>query len=129
VAVKRIEGVESVDVSLNRGLAVIRLKPGNHVDLERVREAIRDNGFTPRDASVRVAGRVIERDGKPALAVPGQEVPFLLTDHPEARGKADELLRAARDRTVVVEGRVSTSRPSEHGAPPLEIRSFSLPGG
>lgn len=126
VAVKDIPGVASVDVSLNQGLAVIRLKPDNQVDLERLREAIRDNGFTPKDADVWVAGRVIERDGRPALRVPGQEHPLLLADHPDGRGKVDELLKVARDQAVVVEGRVSASRPTEDRPPVLEIRSFSV---
>lgn len=124
VAVQEIPGVESVDVSLNRGLAVIRLARENRVSVEQLRDAIRDNGFTPKGAEVRVAGKVVERDGRPALAIPGQEIPFLLADHPDGEGKTEELLRVAGDGTVLVEGRVSAGKSTVERPPVLEIRAF-----
>ena len=66
VALKKVNGVQDVKVSLNEGSAVIKLKDGNKVDVEQIREIIRKNGFTPKGAEVKVAGKVVERDGKPA---------------------------------------------------------------
>lgn len=56
VAVQRLDGVESVKVSLNDGVAEIRLAPDNSVTLARVREIIRSNGFSPKAAEVVVQG-------------------------------------------------------------------------
>ena len=78
VAIKKVNGVQDVKVSLNEGSAVIKLKDGNKVDVEQIREIIRRNGFTPKDAEVKVAGKVVERNGEPALEVNGPDVIYLL---------------------------------------------------
>ncbi|MDQ6760621.1 MAG: heavy-metal-associated domain-containing protein, partial [Acidobacteriota bacterium] len=46
VALKKFSGVESVDVSLNKGLATVKLKPGNSVEPQQFWDAVRKDGFT-----------------------------------------------------------------------------------
>ncbi|HLG06047.1 MAG TPA: heavy-metal-associated domain-containing protein, partial [Gemmatimonadales bacterium] len=100
----RIEGVDSVGVSLDSGLAVIRLKPENRVTLEQVREAIRRNGFTPKAAEVEVRGTLGARGASLLLALPaGDRVFELITSG--APGEVLGRLRSVRPGTVlVVEG-------------------------
>lgn len=81
VAIQKVEGIEDVKVSLNEGNADIKLKPGNKVALEQVREIVRKNGFTPKEASAKIAGTIIERGGKPALQVSGLDSVMLLSGH------------------------------------------------
>lgn len=69
VTLEKMDGVESAEVSLNEGLARIRLRPGNRVRLEQIREAVRRNGFTPRDATVTVRARVVVVGDSVALRV------------------------------------------------------------
>ena len=57
-ALKKFSGVESVDVSLNKGLATVKLKPGNTVTPEEFWETVRKNGFTPKETTVVVRGEV-----------------------------------------------------------------------
>ena len=95
VAIKKVEGVESVNVSLNEGFADIKLRDGNKVTVELVREVIRKNGFTPKESTVKVRGKVIERNGKPALEVGGPNGVLLLT------GNVGELSKAAGKEVVV----------------------------
>ena len=83
VAVRKLEGVESVDVSLERAVAEIRLAPGNRVTLARLRQLVKDNGFTSKEAVVTAIGTLIERDGKPALSVAGTDMVWLLTPDPQ----------------------------------------------
>ncbi len=71
VAIQKIDGVESVTVSLTEGRAKIRLKPGNTVRLSALRGAIEENGFTPREASVVVVGELKSAGGQRALVVTG----------------------------------------------------------
>ncbi len=97
VAFKKVEGVESVNVSLNKGVADIKLRDGNKVTVEHVREVIRKNGFTPKESTVRVRGKVIERNGKPALEVGGPNGVLLLT------GDVADLSKSA-GKDVVVSG-------------------------
>jgi copper chaperone CopZ len=61
-ALKKFPGVESVDVSLNKGLATVKLKPGNTVRPQDFWETVRKNGFTPKEARVLVRGEVTNAD-------------------------------------------------------------------
>jgi len=61
VAIKKVPGVESVDVSLERAVTDIHFKPGNDVTLAQVRGILERSGFNGREASVRTA--VSAKDG------------------------------------------------------------------
>ncbi len=67
MAVQKLDGVESVEVSLERASADIRLKPGNKVTLPQLRKIIRQSGYPTSDARVEARGTFVERNGKPAL--------------------------------------------------------------
>lgn len=67
VAVKKLEGVESVDVSLEKSAAVIVLKPDNKLTLPQLRRVIRNAGYPTRDAQITARGAITERQGKPVL--------------------------------------------------------------
>ncbi len=84
VSIKKIQGIESVNVSLNRGLASIRLKPGNTVALKQVRKAIEDNAFTPKDAQVVAVGELVPQDGKLQFKVAGTNESFPVASIPHA---------------------------------------------
>ena len=47
-----------MDVSLNKGMANVKLKSGNTLRPEELWEAVRRNGFTPKQTSVVVRGEV-----------------------------------------------------------------------
>ena len=55
-------------MSLERASAVIALRPGNRITLPQLRQIIKNNGFTAKEATVTVAGTVIERGGSPPSA-------------------------------------------------------------
>lgn len=61
---KALPGVQQVAVSLNQGKAVLQFAPDSPVGLADIRETIRKNGFTPREATVRVAGRLARVGGE-----------------------------------------------------------------
>ena len=128
VAVKKVRGVETVDVSLNKGEALIRLKPGNTVTVEQIRQVVIDNGFTPRDSDVEVVGRVVERNGKPALAVPGPDLVYLLADDRSGIEKVEELWRLARGKEVLVKGHLPQTSIKGRAEEPrvLGVRDYSL---
>jgi copper chaperone CopZ len=56
VAIEKIEGVVSVEVTLKRGHAEVQLKPGNRVRIEQLWEAVRKQGLTPKETEVVVRG-------------------------------------------------------------------------
>ena len=71
VSVKSVAGVESVDVSLAKGLASVKMKPGNTVTLKQLQSAITKNGFTMKDSTVTLEGTVVVEAGRVQLKVSG----------------------------------------------------------
>jgi len=67
VALMKFPGVESADVSLNKGLATVKLKPGNTIRPSEFWEAIRKNGNTPKATRVTVRGEVEAGETFPRL--------------------------------------------------------------
>ena len=67
VAIKKLDGVESVDVSLEKATADVRLGPGNTITLPQLRRIIRQSGYPTKDAHVEARGTLVERNGKPTL--------------------------------------------------------------
>ena len=63
-ALKKMKGVDKVEVKLNAGLAIVHLKSGNHVSLQEMKKVISDHGFTPGDAIVKFTGTVNSENGK-----------------------------------------------------------------
>jgi len=128
VAIKKVKGVESVNVSLNKGEAEIRFKPGNEVTVEQIRQIVLDNGFTPKDSDVEVAGTLIERSGKPALAVPGPDLVYRLVDHRQGKGKVEELWKKAREKEIVVKGHLPQTTTKGRAEEPrvLEVKDFAV---
>jgi copper chaperone CopZ len=117
VAVSDIDGVESVDVSLNGGLAVIVFSQNNQAPVAEIRRAIKDNGFSPKSAEVRMAG-IVERDqNRLYLRMVDGNGRFRLEAHPEGAGLSfDDFL----SRAVVVEGEIPESGRGD--ADPLTLR-------
>jgi len=71
VSLKSVSGVDSVDVSLEKGFAVVKMKPGNTTTLRQLNDAIAKNGFTMKDSTAIVVGTVASADGKVTLRVSG----------------------------------------------------------
>lgn len=69
VALKKLKGVDTVEVKLNSGLAIVRLKSGNHISLQDVRKVITDHGFSPGEATVKFTGTVNSENGKTWIEV------------------------------------------------------------
>jgi copper chaperone CopZ len=71
IGVQKVAGVESVELSLERAEAAIRLADGNRVLLDQFRRIVKANGFEPKQARVTVRGTVREMAGKLVLEVSG----------------------------------------------------------
>ena len=53
---QKVDGVQTVRVSLNDGLTILDLKPGNTVTLAKIRHIIKNNGFVSKEAAVVARG-------------------------------------------------------------------------
>jgi copper chaperone CopZ len=56
-AVKKVEGVESIDLTPGKGAADVRLKADNKVTLAQLRRIIKSVGYDAKDATVTARGR------------------------------------------------------------------------
>ena len=103
VALKKVAGVESVDVSLNKGLAAIKLKPGNTVSVPQLWQLIHEKGYTPKATTVSVRGNLANIQGRLQLKVSGtNETLALVSDskNASAYGEAQKKL----GQTVIIKG-------------------------
>jgi copper chaperone CopZ len=122
VAIGKIPGVTHVTVSLNQALVTADLSPANTVSLEQIRQAILADAFTPKEARVRVMGRVVSAGAQLRLNVSATNDSYDLVP---AAGVKDLVgsLRKAAGHPVLVEGLI----PAGSAKPPLlEVHQFSL---
>jgi copper chaperone CopZ len=115
-ALKKFQGVESVDVSLNKGLATVKLKSGNTVQPQQFWEAVHKNGFTPKATRVLVRGVVIGSGNQ--LKVIGTDQVFELKADLKT---IDELQRMA-GKTIMIDGVLTPGQDLKKSIP-LEVRS------
>ncbi len=102
VSLKSVSGVDSVDVSLEKGLAVVKMKPGNTATLKQLNEAITKNGFTMKDSTATVAGTVIVTGDNAMLKVSVSNDLLQLVPQSASVPKAVSMA----GKTVLVEGTV-----------------------
>ena len=87
----KLPGVESVEVSLEKAVTDIRLRPGNTVTLAKVREIIRSSGFNAREATVTGAGRAYSKGDQ--LLIDLAPARMVLTIEPGAASSAADEAR------------------------------------
>lgn len=107
VTLKKTPGVQSVDVSLNKGVATVKLSPGNTIHIDDLWEGVRKNGFTPKDTTVVVRGEVTAVNGRPHLKVSGTNQTYELQF-----GTPAELLKHVGE-TVVIDGVMTPAKDSK----------------
>lgn len=99
---EKLPGVETATVKLNEGRAVLALKPENTLAIGQIRESVRRNGFTPRDARITATAEVVS----------GNVLRLRVTGTPdvyEVRGTPalEQQLKAAEGRPMIVDGTIS----------------------
>lgn len=119
VSLKSVSGVDSVDVSLEKGLASVKMKPANTATLKQLQTAITKNGFTMKDSTAIVEGTIVVANGQPQLQVSGSNELLTLVPESQASGDAASL----RGKSVLVEGVIPEAA---KGKLPDSIRYQSL---
>jgi copper chaperone CopZ len=101
VALKKVSGVESVEVSLNKGLASVKLKPGNTVSVPQLWEIIHQNGYTPKATTVSVRGDLAEAQGRLQLKVSGTNQMLALATDPKNTELKNEVHQKLGQTTIL----------------------------
>jgi hypothetical protein len=103
VALIKLPGVASADVSLDKASADIRLKAGNAISIAQLRELMKKNGFPTKDAQVVARGRITDRDGRLSLDLLNGVTMDIVAD-PKIAGELGVLRRDVRQPIVEVTG-------------------------
>jgi copper chaperone CopZ len=119
VSLKAVPGVDSVDVSLEKGLAAVKMKSGNTTTLKQLNEAIAKNGFTMKDSRAVVAGTVAVMNGVATLTVSGSNDLLQLVPTSASSPIASTMV----GKSVVVEGTIPEAG---KGKTPDSIRYKSM---
>jgi copper chaperone CopZ len=109
VALKKVTGVESVEVSLNKGLATVKLKPGNTVSVPQLWELIHKNGYTPKATAVSVRGDLANANGLLQLKVSGTKETLALAADPKNPAAYSDALKKL-GQTVTIQGVMMPSK-------------------
>jgi len=119
VSLKSVSGVDSVDVSLEKGLASVKMKPGNAARFKQLQEAITKNGFRMKPSNVSVVGKIVTVNGQPQLQVSGSnDLLSLIPDNPQTAN-----VNSMADKSVLVKG---TLNEAAKGKVPDSIRYLSI---
>ena len=103
VALKKVPGVDTVDVSLNKGLATVKLKPGNTVSVPQFWELLHQKGYTPKTTAVSVRGELAGGPGRLQLKVSGtKDVLNIAPDPKNAAAYEDAAKKLGQ--SVVIQG-------------------------
>ena len=103
----KVQGVESVHVSLKEASTTIELRAGNVVTLDQVRDIIKKNGFKPGAAQVRATGTLVDVSGRLRIDLAPAKVILSVASEKDAAAEEARKLLAAGDRVVEVAGTVS----------------------
>jgi len=119
VSLKSVSGVDSVDVSLEKGLASVKMKPGNLATLKQLNDAISKNGFTMKQSTATISGTVVVTNGESRLQVSGSNEMFELIPDSSATPAATSL----DGKSVLVDGTIPEAG---KGKSPNSIRYRSI---
>ncbi|ODS31063.1 MAG: Heavy-metal-associated domain protein [Candidatus Scalindua rubra] len=122
--IKRIEGVKDLKILVNEGLAEIKIGEDKSIDVDGIKKAVKEGGFTPREIIITLKGRIEEASGRMILR----------TDYDSFILKYNKILKEiitsekAQGETITVTGLVQEEKIKGHGIHPyvLEIKNFKL---
>jgi copper chaperone CopZ len=100
-----VNGIASVDVSLEKGLAKVRLKPGNSVTLKQLQDAITRNGFTMKESRLVATGKIVPSGNGVKFQISASNDLLLLVPETASASRPNP----AGPETLLVEGTVPES--------------------
>jgi hypothetical protein len=124
VALQKQAGVEAVDVSLEKAIVDVRLRAGNAITLPQIRDIIKRNGFSSRDAIMTAVGTVVQRGDSLAFEVSGTKIGLRIVADaasPAAFEEARAIASAPGARAVELTGTVTATQQEQ-----IAVRSIKL---
>jgi copper chaperone CopZ len=125
VGVQKIAGVESVELSLERAEADIKLADGNRIPLDQFRRVVKGNGFAPKQARVTVRGTVREIAGRLVLEVSGPGTSLVISPDKSAQEPFNQLKSAWESKSTSTFEVVGTVDQGTGGVETIAITSVA----
>ncbi|MFH6983335.1 heavy-metal-associated domain-containing protein [Marinoscillum luteum] len=69
---KKMDGLEKVQVSLNDGKAYLKLAADNELTLQKIQQEVKNNGFSARNAKVTLKGELLKEGNEWRIKVNGE---------------------------------------------------------
>ena len=117
VAIMKFPGVESAEVSLNKGLATVKLKPGNTIRPSEFWEAIRKNGNSAKSTRVVVRCEIVGSGSHVKVTESNQVIDL------KATPAIAQQFKTAAGRILTLEG-VLTPGKDTRTPVPLEVQAL-----
>jgi len=113
VGFKKIDGVESAEIGLQRGRGLVKLRPGNRARIEDFWSVVWGNGNKPKETRVTAIGDVVERGGKRYFRMTPGDGNYPVEGVPVKPGRAriTGVLQPPKDKRSVVPIRVEQWEP------------------
>lgn len=123
---KRIEGVGGVKIYIDKGVATLQNKKERSIAFENLDSVVKDAGFTARQITATVVGKVAQSDGTLVFSVTGSDVIFIINDNAEFQ-KLSSALKGSEKR-VRITGRLAHDTQEGHQAHPytLTLEEFEV---
>ncbi len=102
VAMQKLDGVATVELSLERAQAEVGLKPDNRLSLDQFRQVVKRNGFEPKQATVTAIGTVREAGGRMVFEVSGVATPLVISPDKSAPEALQQLKSAFGAKSTAV---------------------------
>ena len=124
-SLRKIEGIRDAKVSLKEGMATVQFAAVNGVKVAQVWKAVRDNGFTPRESTIRARGAIVGRGDTLTFVVDGSAEVFVLRDLATSEGRVAALRELPAGHRVEVTGELPQGSATQGKGPVvLHVSTF-----
>lgn len=107
--IQKMDGIQSVSVSLNDGLLNTTLKQNNALTLQAIRQAVEESGFKAKEATISASGTITRSEsGNYILEISSEERFMLKTENQSILDRISEA-----EGTIVVSGKAKNSGKNE----------------
>jgi len=123
VAMQKLDGVATVELSLERAQAEVGLKPDNRLTLDQFRQVVKRNGFEPKQAAVTAIGMMRESGGRMVFEVSGVPTPLVVSPDKSTPDALQQLKSALSTKSTAVFEIMGTVEPARDGVESVAIAS------
>lgn len=104
---EKMSGVKNATVSLNDGYAAVELNRDNSVTLGQIRQVVKDNGFTPKSATVEIFGTLARVNNNQLVLSSATNQQYTLSAAPDKQSAWEQLQTLPNGSSVEIKAQVA----------------------